>query len=304
MTFDVFIIHEISLYLYKYVCIVLIHCTSCTASRHRSRLRRQTLNINLLGIISEWRNNALNLMKTSGADLTCSTLIPTPRRRRVVLFSQQWHQSYAGMRVQRIEKFRGSLRWIVIHKQSNCLGSLSYFPIFLGKLELFCQFFGKKMLFWHRTFAVVLGIRLIRRRWKGCRFWDVPFTVCCGFSTLDTGSFCHSSSSVIALLVVWSDHLSVCKDLRSFVDASDKFRRSLRWIAIHKKSNCLGWLSYFPIFLGKLNLFCHFFGNNRGFGWLFLLFHGYNHFNKEIQSDGCKVAQPQRIRWGHFVFGK
>ena len=53
MIFDVFIVHEISLYLYKYVYIVFIHCTSCTASRHRSRLHRQTLKINLLGIISE-----------------------------------------------------------------------------------------------------------------------------------------------------------------------------------------------------------------------------------------------------------
>ena len=96
MTFDIFIVHEISLYLYKYKCIVFIHCASCTASRHRSRLRRQTLKINLLGIISE-KNNALNLMKISGVDLTCSTLIPTPRRKRVVLFSQQWPQSYAGM---------------------------------------------------------------------------------------------------------------------------------------------------------------------------------------------------------------
>ena len=34
-------------------------------------------------------------------------------------------------------------------------------------------------------------------------------------------SSCRSSSSVIALLVVWSDHLSVCKNLRSFVEASD-----------------------------------------------------------------------------------
>ena len=169
-------------------------------------------------------------------------------------------------------------------------GSLSYFPIFLGKLDLFCQFFGKKLLFWHRTFAVVLGIRLIRRHWKGCRFWDVPFTVYCGFSNLDIGSFCHSSSSVIALLVVWSDHLSVYKDLRSFLEASDKFRRSLRWIAIYKKSNCLGWLSYFPIFLGKLDLFCHFFGTNRGFGWLFLLFHGYNYFRKNIPLNLMKIS--------------
>ena len=53
MIFDVFIIYEIFLYLYKYECIILIHCASCTASRHRSRLRRQTLKINLLGIISE-----------------------------------------------------------------------------------------------------------------------------------------------------------------------------------------------------------------------------------------------------------
>ena len=43
ITFDVFIVHKISLYLYKYECIILIHCASCTASRHRSRLRRQTL---------------------------------------------------------------------------------------------------------------------------------------------------------------------------------------------------------------------------------------------------------------------
>ena len=107
-------------------------------------------------------------------------------------------------------------------------GIVILFPIFLGKLDLFCQFFGKKLLFWYRTFAVVLGIRLIRRRLKDCRFWDVPFTVCYGFSNHDTGSSCHSSSSVIALLVVWSDHLSVYKDLRSFVKACDKFRRSLR----------------------------------------------------------------------------
>ena len=40
ITFDIFIVHEISLYLYKYECIVFIHCASCTASRHRSRLRR------------------------------------------------------------------------------------------------------------------------------------------------------------------------------------------------------------------------------------------------------------------------
>ena len=163
----------------------------------------------------------------------------------------------------------------MIHKQSNCLGSLFYFPIFFGKLDLFCQFFGKKLLFWHRIFAVVLGIRLIRRRWKGCRFWDIPFTVYCGVSNVDTGSSCYSSSSVIALLVVWSDHLSVYKRF-------EKFRRSLRWIAIHKKSNCLGWLSYFLSFLGKLDLFYHFFGNNRGFGWLFLLFHGYNYFRRNI----------------------
>jgi len=25
---------------------------------------------------------------------------------------------------------------------------------------------------------------------------------------------------------------------------------------------------------------------------------------EEIQSDDCKVAQPQRIQLGHFVFGK
>ena len=25
---------------------------------------------------------------------------------------------------------------------------------------------------------------------------------------------------------------------------------------------------------------------------------------KEVQSDGCKVAQPKRVRLGHFVFGK
>ena len=178
----------------------------------------------------------------------------------------------------------------MIHKQSNCLGSLSYFPIFLGKLDLFCQFFGKKLLFWHRTFAVVLGIRLIRRRWKGCWFWDVPFTMCCGFSNLDTGSSCHSSSSVIALLVVWSDHLSVYKDLRSFVEASDKFRKSLRWIPIHKKSNCLGWLSSCPNFLGNLDLFCHFFGNNRGFNWLFLLFHGYNYFRRNVPLNLMKTS--------------
>ena len=113
---------------------------------------------------------------------------------------------------------------------------------------------------------------------------------CCGFSNLDTDSSCHSSSSVIALLVVWSDHLSVCKDLRSFVEASDKFRRSLRWIAIYKKVNCLGWLSYFLIFLGKLDLFCHFFGKNRGFGWLFLLFYGYNYFRRNIPLNLMKTS--------------
>ena len=137
-------------------------------------------------------------------------------------------------------------------------GIVVLLPHFFGKIGPFLPIFWKKMLFWHRTFAVVLGIRLIRRRWKGCRFWDVPFTVCCGFSNLDTGSSCHSSSSVIALLVVWSDHLSMYKDLRSFVEASDKFRRSLRWIAIHKKSNCLGWLSYFPIFLENWTFFATF----------------------------------------------
>ena len=178
----------------------------------------------------------------------------------------------------------------MIYKRSNYLGSLSYFPIFLGKLDLFCQFFGKKLLFWHRTFAVVLGIRLIHRRWKGCRFWDVAFTVYCGVSNPDTGSSCHSSSSVIALLVVWSDHLSVYKNLRSFVEVSDKFRRSFRWIAIYKKLNCLGWLSYFLIFFGKLDLFCHFFGNNRGFGWLFLLFHGYNYFRRNTPLNLMKIS--------------
>ena len=168
----------------------------------------------------------------------------------------------------------------MIYKQSNCLGSLSYFPIFLGKFDLF----------WHRTFAVVLGIRLIRRRWKGCWFWDVPFTVCCGFSNLDTGSSCYSSSSVIALLVVWSDHLSVYKDLRSFVEASDKFRRSLRWIAIHKKQIVWDGCPISQFFLGKLDLFCHFFGNNRGFGWLFLLFHGYNYFRRNIPLNLMKTS--------------
>ena len=142
---------------------------------------------------------------------------------------------------------------------------------FFGKIwPFFANFFGKKLLFWHRTFAVVLGIRLIRRRWKGCRFWGVPFTVCYGFSNHDTGSSCHSSSSVIALLVFWSDHLSVYKDLRSFVEACDKFRRSLGWIAIHKKLKLSWMVVLFPNFLGKLDLFCHFLGNNRGFGWLFL----------------------------------
>ena len=64
-----------------------------------------------------------------------------------------------------------------------------------------------------------------------------------------------------------------------------------------QKIKLSGMVVLFPNFFWEnLNLFCHFFGNNRGFGWLFLLFHGYNHFNKEIQSDGCKVAQPQRIR--------
>ena len=43
------------------------------------------------------RNKPLNLMKTSGADLTYSTLIPMPRRKEMVLFFQQWPQSYAGM---------------------------------------------------------------------------------------------------------------------------------------------------------------------------------------------------------------
>ena len=159
----------------------------------------------------------------------------------------------------------------MIHKQSNCLGPLSYF-LFFGKIGPFLPIFWKKLLFWYKTFAVVLGIRLIRR------------------SNHDTGSSCHSSSSVIALLVVWSDHLSVYKDLRSFVETCDKFRRSLRWIAIHKKSNCLGWLSYFPIFWENWTFFCHFFGNNRGFGWLFLLFHGYNYFRRNIPLNLMKTS--------------
>ena len=137
-------------------------------------------------------------------------------------------------------------------------GIVVLFPHFFGKIGPFLPIVWKKLLFWYRTFAVVLGIRLIHRRWKGCRFWDVPFTVCCGFPNLDTGSSCHSLSSVIALLVVWSDHLSVHKNLRSFVEASDKFLRSLRWIAIHKKSNCLGWLSYFPIFWEHWTFFATF----------------------------------------------
>lgn len=38
----------------------------------------------------------------------------------------------------------------------------------------------------------------------------------CGFSNLDIGSSCHSSSSMIALLVVWSDYLSIYKNLKNF----------------------------------------------------------------------------------------
>ena len=124
------------------------------------------------------------------------------------------------------------------------------------------------MLFWHRTFAVVFGIRLIRRRWKGCRLWDVPFTVYCmycGFSNLGIGFSCHNLSSVIALLVIWSDYLSVYKNLKNFVDPSDKFRRSLRWIAIPKKSS--GIIILFPNFFWKIGPFLPLFWKQSWF-WL------------------------------------
>ena len=42
------------------------------------------------------RNIPLNLIKTSGVDLTCSILIPMPRQRQVVLFCQQWTQLHGG----------------------------------------------------------------------------------------------------------------------------------------------------------------------------------------------------------------
>ena len=46
----------------------------------------------------------------------------------------------------------------------------------------------------------------------------------------------------------------------------------------------------FPNFLGKLDLFCHFFGNNRGFGWLFLLFYGYT-----AESDEDRWCRPHLL---------
>ena len=53
ITFDGFIVYEISLYLYKYICIVFIYCASCTVSRYRSRLCWQIQKFNFLDIISE-----------------------------------------------------------------------------------------------------------------------------------------------------------------------------------------------------------------------------------------------------------
>ena len=57
-----------------------------------------------------------------------------------------------------------------------------------------------------------------------------------------------------------------------------------------QKIKLSGMVVLFPNFLGKLDLFCHFFGNNRGFGWLFLLFHGYNYFRKNIPLNLMKTS--------------
>ena len=166
---------------------------------------------------------------------------------------------------------------------------LAYLPFVFPLLKCFDT--GFLWLFlaygWYAAVGKVVDFEM-------CLLWYI--VLCCGFSNLGTGFSCHSSSSVIALLVIWSNYLSVCKDLKNFVDPADKFRRSLRWIAIHKKLNYLGWLSYFLFFLGKLDLFCHFFGNNRGFGWLFLLFYGYNYFRKNIPLNLMKISDAD-LTW-------
>ena len=67
-----------------------------------------------------------------------------------------------------------------------------------------------------------------------------------------------------------------------------------------KQLNYLGPLSYFPIFLRKLDLFCHLFGSNRGFGRLFLLFHGYTYLRRNIplnlmKTNGADLTYPTLI---------
>ena len=64
-------------------------------------------NPNIFLWVSFEGSKLLNLLKTSGADANCSTRIPTPRQRQVVLFSQQLPQSRSWIR-------SDSVDWVVL----------------------------------------------------------------------------------------------------------------------------------------------------------------------------------------------
>ena len=65
---------------------------------------------------------------------------------------------WSSQRVQRFEKFRGSLQGLRYTKNQIVWDRCPISQFFLGKLDLFRQFFGKKMMFWLVVFALLMGI--------------------------------------------------------------------------------------------------------------------------------------------------
>ena len=52
-----------------------------------------------------------------------------------------------------------------------------YVCVYIYICDYVCVWFVYVHPFTDDPLVVVVGMRLIRRPWKGCRFWDVPFTI-------------------------------------------------------------------------------------------------------------------------------
>ena len=61
---------------------------------------------------------------------------------------------------------------------SNCYQTLTFGSL-LARCRIHCACHEKRRLNVQKwsEHVVLLGMRLIRRPWKGCQFWDVPFTI-------------------------------------------------------------------------------------------------------------------------------